>query len=117
LIDDFVNGLLLNLVGSDECIISNPIPNIFNYVYEKRVLLDLVYKKNRIPGFFNQVYSKLKAILIEELEGKLRVNHQLYAEYIVSTFLTFISSWISMRPKFSSDYMSNLFLAFSNPRR
>lgn len=117
LIDDFVNGLILILIDSDDFRIGNPIPIIFDYVYEKRVLLDIVYKKNKIPGFFNQLYSKLKTILMEELEGKLRVNHQLYAEYIVSTLLTFIGSWISMRPKFSSDYMSNLFLAFSNPER
>jgi AcrR family transcriptional regulator len=113
IISDFIKGLKSAVRKKNQKDFqTSPLDHLFAYVYNHRTLLEIMYSDKKVPGFFNYIYTNLVDDLLEELEGRLDVDTEIYAHYIISALMSTIGQWISTKVKYSPSYLSKLFTKF-----
>src|SRR5699024_8402226 len=80
---------------------NSPILRLFNYLYDNRYLLNILYTDKNVPGFFNEIYTSLCQFFIEELNEREKIDTEMYAHYLTSTLLNTKGVWFSSKLQYS----------------
>ncbi|MFD0825971.1 TetR/AcrR family transcriptional regulator C-terminal domain-containing protein [Neobacillus sp. M.A.Huq-85] len=115
--DDLVTGMLRAFrkgPQSARAIIGRdlPISTLFDYIYENRELLKLMYSSKAVPGFFNYMFSAVSHFFAEEVSGRVDVDKDLYSNYLATTLMTIIGSWFTHGVRYSPEFISGIYLEF-----
>jgi len=88
---------------------NSPILRLFNYLYDNRYLLNILYTDKNVPGFFNEIYTSLCQFFIEELNEREKIDTEMYAHYLTSTLLNTKGVWFSSKLQYSPLYVAELY--------
>ncbi len=107
MIQVFSNGPrdVSGLIGRDL-----PIVTLFDYLYENRELLKLMYGSKAVPGFFNSMFNVISSFFIEELSERVDVDKALYSNYLTTTLMTIIGAWFTKGLRYSPEFMAATYL-------
>jgi Transcriptional regulator len=115
-VSDLIKGMISSISAEDVDIYSGktgantPLVRLFTYIYENRTLLEVMYSDNKVPGFFNKIYTSLIDFFLNELEGKMDVDAEIYCHYLVSTLMSAIGYWVSINKiKYSPIFFADLY--------
>lgn len=87
-----------------------PIVTLFDYLYENRELLKLMYSSKAVPGFFNYMFNVVSDFFTEELSNRVGVDETLYSNFLTTTLMTTIGVWFTHGVRYSPEFMANFFL-------
>ncbi len=116
LIDTFQNTLITN-TNPDSQLYSSTIEDMFTYIFINADYFKVLLHTTKVPRFTPELYTKLykQALLhikkIPDSETELNIHIGLYANYLSSTFISFIHYWLIDREKiYSPEYIANEFI-------
>lgn len=131
LIDELIQGLIdtfQNTSIADDNLKSYPysfaIEAMFTYISVNSYHFKVLLHTTKVPRFTPELYTRLyKSALshikkLPDSETKLDMHAGLYANYLSTTFISFVNYWLVNRGKeYSSEYISNEFIKvlLSNP--
>lgn len=131
LIDELIQGLIDTFQHTsveDKNVDSFPyrftIEAMFTYIYINSNYFKVLLLTTKVPRFTPELYTRLYKYSLShikklsETETKLDVHIGLYANYLSSTFISFVHYWLVDREqKYSPEYISNEFIKviLSNP--
>jgi len=87
-----------------------PIVLLFDYLYENRELLKLMYSSKAVPGFFNFIFLEISVFFTEELSDRVQVDKILYSNYLTTTLMTIIGAWFTKGLRYSPEFMATTYL-------